>query len=160
MGWGSRLQPRAETDRSPPPHHLPDCFLQTAIRRPATKMKTICPQPRSPRHRRNHSLQAFFLIPSLTEKVTRAQSWGGGGQGRETSSLLRHLTPPTLIRMFPENKAGGQSGRGRAQAAGPRVPKQLPATGPPPPRQDPLSLSQRPPALLPQQTIRATNSEE
>lgn len=87
-------------------------------------MKTICPQPRSPGHRRNHSLQTFFRIPSLTEKVTRAQSWGRrGGPVRETSSLLRHLTPPTLIRMFPENKACGQSGRGRAQAAGPRVPK-------------------------------------
>lgn len=60
--------------------------------------------------------------------------------GRGSGSLLRHLTPPALIRVFPENKAGGQSGRGRAQAAGPRVPKQFSATGRPGPRQDPLSL--------------------
>lgn len=156
----SRLQLRKDRQVSlpPPTHQPPGCFLQTAIRK-ATKMKTSCHNLEAgsgpgctvnPPPPCRHPLCSHLLLRKLGQR----------GTGRGSSSLLRHLTPPSLIRVFPENKAVARAeGGGRRQLSA-EFPSSSLQQVPPPPKQDPVSLSPTPPppAILSTQTIRTTNA--
>lgn len=77
-------------------------------------MKNICPQSTSPGHHRNCSRKTVFLIPSIIEKVTHAQSWGRVGQ-KGSSNLLRHLTPPRSVCFRKTKPVARAEGGGRGQ---------------------------------------------